>query len=229
MVVYQPGEYFDESKSKELSGGPINVLDLFSSLTLSFSASVAVPVMALGGDFVTGGIVAGAGTLIGIVSSVYAKKARVESNVAKLQNNRTYAVLPKGINKTLLPFGKRLFPAEFRVESIQEKSEESINRSFSRKDPRNLTSRSYVVKTVNGKMRYCELPSNDPLESWDKLFKQETGEFIDSYRAGKSLMYRKIENPNKAEVTAAKVKTAVDKVLNKETPIWIEEVAKKTL
>lgn len=229
-VVYKPGEYFDENKAKDLPSSPISFMDLLSAITLTTGSAVAIPIIATAGDFATGGIVGGVSLALATVTSMTGKRDRLRWKLAQISNNRnSYIEMPEGINKSMLPLVDRIFPVEFRIESVQPRAEESLNRSLSKNDPRNMITRFYIVKTVRGKTKYHELPSNDPMESWDKLFAQETGGYIDAHRPGQAHIYRKMERATKTEITAAKLKVTLDKTLNRETPIWIEEVARKSI
>lgn len=224
--VYRPGEYFNPETAKKLPGSPISVFDIFT-LFATPPALMMIPFSLVAGDVMGAGVAGLVAAAIATVTNTEGRKDRLQYKVARLQNSRSEASLPKGIRKSLLPFGARLFPTEFRVESMRELAEESINRSFPRNHPINMAKTSYVVKTVKGKFQYADVSGSDPRESWDKLFKQETGEYLDAFRPGKgAAIYQKMANPTKMEIAAAKVKTNVDKALNKDTPAWIEEVAK---
>lgn len=227
VEVYRSGEYFDESKAKKVDFGPLTIPDVMTLLVGANGAFGAAMVLA-GGELVLGGITAGAVALVSGLTATWGNSERLKYKLGQM--NPAFKALPKGSTKTMIPLvGKRLFPMEFRIESMEPRISESINRSLDSQDPRNMVSRAYIVKTVKGKVKVAPVNSTDPMESWDKLFKQETGKVIDEFRPNSKYIYDKLESRKILDIASAKIRVTLDKGQGKDTPVWIQELADQKL
>lgn len=228
VEVYRAGEYFDESKAEKVDFGPMTIPDIMTVLIGANGVGAAIPIIVLTGDLVNGGILAGAATLISGLTATWGNSERLRYQLGRM--NPAFSSLPKGSAKTMIPFiGKRLFPMEFRMETMEPRIPESINRSLQSKDPRNMVSRAYIVKTVKGKVKIAPANSMDAMESWDKLFKQETGKVIDEFRPNSKYIYDKLESKKILDIATAKIRVSLDKGQGKDSPVWVQELASKPL
>ena len=227
VEVYRAGEYFDESSAKKVDFGPVTIPDIMTILIGAHAAPVAV-LTAAAGDLVTFGVVGGIGAVLSLLTGTWGNSERLKHVLGRM--DRGFVALPKGSVKTMIPFvGKRLFPVEFRVESLEPRIPESINRSLQSQDPRNMVTRAYIVKTVKGKVQIAPTNSMDPMESWDKLFKQETGKVIDEFRPNSKYIYDKLESKKILDIATAKIRVSLDKGQGKDSPVWVQELASKPL
>jgi hypothetical protein len=227
IEVYRAGEYFDESKAKKVDFGPVTIPDIMTVLVGANAVPIAVAFTAVG-DIMTGGLIAGSATVVSLLTATWGNSERLKYKLGQM--NPAFRSLPKGSGKTMIPFlGKRIFPMEFRIESMEPRIPESINRSLQSQDPRNMVSRAYIVKTVKGKVKVAPANSMDAMESWDKLFKQETGKVIDEFRPNSKYIYDKLESRKILDIASAKIRVTLDKGQGKDTPVWIQELASEKL
>lgn len=215
------------SKEKEFGSNPLLVSDLGNVMTLATGGGIAAAAVIVAGDIVTGGIATGITLGVSALLGFASKRGRLKMRLAQIAQQEV--ALPKGSTKSLLPLAGRFFPLEFEVEALEPLQRESLNRRLSENDPRNMTKRSYLVKTVKGKTHYYELPSTNPVESWDVLFAQETGRLIDTYRPNAQAMYNQLDSRKTLDIATAKLRVALDKGQGKQTPIWIKELASQKL
>lgn len=225
VEIYKPGEYLSETKVVE----HVKPTDRISNqVALWLTTTPLTTIVALGaGDILTGGIATG---VIGAASVIiHASNQEHELKKALNRNGKSATPLPRGLWKSLIPFGHKFFPMEFRVESTVPKADQSKNMALSEDDPRNQRQVSYIVKKGKGGIKVYEVTSPDPMESWDSLFVQETGYTIDRFRPEAAGIYRQLESPNIIDVAAAKVKVALDAGQGRKSPLWLKNLASRPL
>lgn len=225
MEIYKPGEYLNENKVVE----QVKPMDkVGNQVALWLTATPLTTVVALGaGDLVTGGIATG---VIGITSFfLHAANQENELKKALKRHGKTTTPLPRGLWKSLIPFGHKLFPVEFRIEATVPKAEQSKNVALSEDDPRNQKNVSYIVKKGKGGLKVYDMTLPDPMESWDSLFVQETGCPIDRFRPEAAGIYRQLESAKILDVATAKVRVALDAGQGRQSPIWLKNLASRPL
>lgn len=227
VEVYRAGEYFDDSNAEKVSFGPVTIPDIMTVIISANAAPIAIASAAVG-EAMLGGVIAGSAAVLSLLTATWGNSERLKNVLGRM--DKGFVSLPKGSAKTMIPFvGKRLFPVEFRIEAMDSRIPESINRSLPSQDPRNMVSRGYIVKTVKGKVKVAPTNSLDPMESWDKLFKQETGKVIDEFRPNSKYIYDKLESKKILDIATAKIRVSLDKGQGKDSPVWVQELASKPL
>lgn len=223
MELYKPGEYLNEDKVVD-TVTPGSRMGYQIGLLAPTAPFVATAVIA-SGDLLAGGIATG---IIAVASSIVHSLTQ-KGDVAKALRSQGELLtpLPRGTWKSMIPFGHKIFPLEFRVETVKTKSPQSVNLSLSADDPRNQKKVSYIVKKGKGGIKIYEMTPTDPMESWDALFVQETGKTIDRFRPEARSIYRQLDSNNALDIAGAKLRVALDKGQGKKSPIWVQNLASR--
>lgn len=224
MELYKPGEYLNEGKVIE-QVKPSSGMGYQIGFLAPAAPFVATAVVA-SGDFITGGIATG--LVMAVSSLIHSRTQKVDLARALHRQGKVLTPLPAGSWKSLIPFGHKIFPMEFRVEAIKPKAVQSLNMSLSADDVRNQQKVSYIVKKGKGGIKVYELTPTDPMESWDALFVQEIGQTIDRFRPEATSIYRKLESAKTIDIANAKLQVALDRGQGKKTPLWVQNLASRS-
>lgn len=131
----------------------------------------------------------------------------------------------KGMWKTFLPFGHKLFPYAYRITGTKAKPKSLQDIRYSATNKVNVLPVNYILKRVNGGVAvYSELLPH-PMDNWDKLYFDETGRNINESRPASEKYYKLLENPSRTEIATARISRNVNNFKNKETPLWLDEMA----
>lgn len=135
----------------------------------------------------------------------------------------------KGLWKTFLPFGRKLFPYVYQVEGVAPKRDALRDIRYSANHPINNIPVTYTIKNEADGLKVYHQPIINPMDKWDQLFLEETGSSINESRNDTVEFYKKVKDPTKAEILSARIAKSVNHIRNVETPLWVEEIASKQL
>lgn len=148
-----------------------------------------------------------------------------------LKNYAGLAQTPKakGLWKTFLPFGRTVFPYAYQVEGKMQKSQDLMDIRYHVNHKVNTIPVVFTVKHEEAGVMLYHKPIVNPMNSWDKLFFEETGYSINEKRSDTVEYYKRMNDPTKAEILSARIAKSVNHIRNVETPLWVEEIASKDI